>query len=161
MPDMLVRLYDMPDHSDLIAKLRSKGVEVRPALALEKDIVVEWVGKTFSSLWGTECERGFVHTPVSTIVAIDNGKLIGFASYDCTLRGFFGPTGVDENQRGCGIGKALLFAALRAMWEVGYGYAIIGSAGPQDFYTKYSSAVVIENSVPGVYRGMLTQSQVK
>ena len=54
-----------------------------------------------------------------------------------------------------GIGRALLLACLHGMWEEGYGYGIIGSAGPVDFYKKTVGAIVIEDSSPGVYRGML------
>ena len=53
------------------------------------------------------------------------------------------------------IGAALLLACLSAMREEGYGYAVIGSVGPADFYKKICGAVEIEGSSPGVYRGML------
>ncbi len=37
----------------------------------------------------------------------------------------------------------------------GYAYAIIGGAGPTEFYTKAVGAVAIEGSTPGIYRGVL------
>ena len=80
--------------------------------------------------------------------------MLGFAGYDCTYRDFFGPTGVDETQRGRGIGKALLFRCMEAMRDEGYGYAIIGSAGPVDFYKKMLGATVIEGSIPGIYKDL-------
>ena len=86
---------------------------------------------------------------------MEGGALVGFACYDATIRGFFGPTGVHEAQRGRGLGKALLFAALHTMWEVGYAYAVIGSAGPTEFYAKAVGATPIEGSTPGIYRGLL------
>jgi hypothetical protein len=161
MPDMLVRLYNLPDYHDLRETLRAEGVVIRPALALEKDIVVEWVAHQFSALWGTECEKGFFNTPVSTLIAVDNGVLVGFASYDATKRGFFGPTGVREDQRGRQIGKLLLWACLMAMRELDYGYAVIGGVGPADFYAKAVGATMIDDSVPGVYAGILTKSQLE
>jgi len=161
MPDMLVRLYDLPDYHELLLKLRAEGVVIRPALALEKDIVVEWVGQTFSSLWGTECEKGFFNSPVSTFIAIENGVLIGFASYDATKRGFFGPTGVREDRRGRQIGKVLLWACLDAMNALDYGYAVIGGVGPAEFYAKAVGATLIDGSTPGIYAGILTKSQVE
>jgi hypothetical protein len=41
----------------------------------------------------------------------------------------------------------------------GYGYAIIGAAGPVDFYAKAVNAVAIPDSWPGVYKGMLRDPQ--
>jgi predicted N-acetyltransferase YhbS len=77
--------------------------------------------------------------------------MIGFAAYDATCRNFFGPTAVDEKWQGKGIGKALLLAALHAMKNDGYAYAIIGGAGPVDFYKKALGAIEIEGSTPGIY----------
>lgn len=80
--------------------------------------------------------------------------MIGFACYNATAKGFFGPTGVSPEARGLGAGKALLIAALHAMREDGYGYGIIGAAGPTEFYAKTVGATEIPDSVPGIYRGM-------
>jgi hypothetical protein len=44
---------------------------------------------------------------------------------------------------------------MEAMRDEGYGYAIIGSAGPVDFYNKMSGATVIEGSVPGIYKDLI------
>jgi GNAT superfamily N-acetyltransferase len=158
MPDMLVKLYDLPPHIPLIAELAGAGVEIRPARAPEKRLVTAWIEQHFGAMWAAEAEKGFANTPVSTLLAIEGGALVGFACYDATIRGFFGPTGVDEAQRGRGIGKALLWAALHGMWEVGYAYAVIGGAGPVDFYAKAVGAVPIEGSSPGIYRGMLSEA---
>ena len=155
MPDMLVKLYELPDHTELITSLQQEGVLIRPAFSFEKWIVSKWITEQFSASWAAEAERGFAHTPISTLVALQDNLLLGFASYDCTARGYFGPTGVREDQRGRGIGKALLYATLKAMWDVGYGYAVIGGAGPTDFYTKFSGAAIIEGSSPGIYRNLL------
>ena len=80
---------------------------------------------------------------------------LGFACHDATCPNFFGPTGVDPNERMHGIGKALLFNCLEAMKQQGYGYAIIGGVGPAEFYAKTVGAIPIEGSEPGVYRGLL------
>lgn len=159
MPDMLVKLYELPDYSGLVNELKDAGVQIRPAFSFEKCIVCDWITAHFSASWSAEAGRGFAKTPISTIVAVDNGILLGFASYDCTALGFFGPTGVREDQRGRGIGKALLWASLKAMWDIGYGYAVIGGAGPLDFYSKAVGATVIEGSVPGIYRNLLQAQQ--
>ncbi len=53
-------------------------------------------------------------------IATENGKLVGFACYDSSSKGFFGPIGVDPQRRGENIGQALLVRTLTAMREYGY-----------------------------------------
>ncbi|MDY3286450.1 MAG: GNAT family N-acetyltransferase, partial [Eubacteriales bacterium] len=60
-----------------------------------------------------------------------------------------------ETERHAGIGTVLLLRCLRAMREDGYGYAIIGSAGPVDYYRKVCGATVIEGSSPGIYSDLI------
>lgn len=151
MPDMLVKLYELPDDINL----ETSGVTIRRALAPEKHIVLRWVEENFSSHWVSECDVTFSRQPVSCFIAIEEKQIVGFACYEATCKNFFGPTGVLENQRGRGIGKALLITTLNAMRESGYAYAIIGGVGPAEFYEKAVGAVLIEDSSPGIYRGLL------
>ncbi len=155
MPDMLVKLYALPDHNDDAERLREAGVDVRRALAPEKHLVAQWVRAQFNEHWASECEVSFARAPVSCFIAVEDRRLLGFACYDATMKDFFGPTGVDPKERGRGIGRALLVAALLAMRAEGYGYAIVGAIGPADFYAKAVGAVVIPESSPGIFRGML------
>lgn len=155
MPDMLVKLYDLPLPEPLTADLTGRGIEVRRALSPEKHLVVGWVRQAFGDHWGSECEVSFASRPVSCFIATGGGQVIGFACYEATCRDFFGPTGVAPERRGLGIGKALLLACLHAMRAEGYAYAVIGGAGPVDFYAKACGAVPIEGSQPGIYRGLL------
>jgi GNAT superfamily N-acetyltransferase len=157
MPDMLVKLYNLNKADSLIEIQKASAVDIRRALPPEKHIVVNWVLREFHEHWASECEVAFSHHPVSCFVAIENEKIIGFACYNVTYKGFFGPEGVTKVARGRGIGKALLFASLHAMAEDGYAYAIIGRASPIEFYSKAVDALVIEGSTPGIYRGMLKE----
>lgn len=159
MPDMLVKLYELPPLAPVIEAQRQAGIDIRLALAPEKIYIVNWVLKTFGKIWASETDVAIGSRPVSCFIAVENEKIIGFGCYDTTKKGFFGPTGVDESLRKRGTGKALLLACLHAMREQGYGYAIIGAAGPTDFYAKTVGATIIENSSPGVYRGMLREEQ--
>ena len=54
-----------------------------------------------------------------------------------------------------GIGRALLLRSLAAMRAEGYAYAVIGGVGPQEFYKKCVGAMLIPDSVPGIYRDFL------
>ncbi|WP_119069980.1 GNAT family N-acetyltransferase [Aggregatilinea lenta] len=156
MPDMLVKLYTLPDLAPVLAEQAAQGITVRRALAPEKRRVVEWVRKHFhDTAWDSECDVSFAHQPIGCYVAVRDGALIGFGCYDVTAKGFFGPTGVAESARGLGTGKALLLACLHSLRIEGYGYAIIGAAGPTEFYTHIVGATVIEDSWPGVYAGLL------
>ena len=72
-----------------------------------------------------------------------------------TAKGFYGPTGVSEDARGTGIGKALLFKSMEALRESGYVYGVIGGEGQREFYEKVCNAQEIPNSDPGIYTDIL------
>ena len=159
MADMLASLVDLPDIRPLIAKQREEGIVIRRAHTFELTPVREFILKHFGVGWADETSAGFANKPVTVFIAIDQtgqkSKIVGFAAYECTCRDFFGPTGVDPEYRGRGIGKALLLAALHGLRELGYAYAIIGGVGPSEFYKKCCGAIEIPNSTPGIYRDML------
>jgi ribosomal protein S18 acetylase RimI-like enzyme len=153
--DLLVRLYDLPSPAPAIERAASAGVEIRPALAPEKHVVTRWVAEHFSAAWASECEAAFAREPVACLVAVKGNALCGFAAHEATCRGFFGPLGVHREWRGQHLGAALTLAALHSMRARGYGYAIIGSAGPVEFFRRLVDAQPIAGSEPGVYRGLL------
>lgn len=159
MPDMLVKLYTLPPLAPSLEHQREQGIDIRRALAAEKHVVVAWVQREFGSGWASETDVAFSNHPNSCFLAVEGETMIGFACYDVACLNFFGPTGVTEAARGRGTGKALLLVCLHAMYAMGYGYAIIGAAGPVDFYTKAVGAMPIEDSWPGVYRGMLREQE--
>ena len=154
MADLLVRLYDLPIF-EAEARVAASGITVRRALAPEGHLVLDWIGRHFNAYWVSEASKGLAQAPVTTWVAVRDGKLLGFACHDTTAKGFFGPTGVDEAARGQGIGEALLIATLKGMREAGYAYAVIGDPGPVEFYKKRLDAMEIPGSKPGIYAGML------
>ena len=63
--DLLVKLYDLPDSTVALKKLRKRGIEIRRALAPEKTLVTDWVRKTFSSAWANECDVIRAHCSAS------------------------------------------------------------------------------------------------
>lgn len=158
MPDMLVKLYELPPLEPLIEQQADIGITIRRTIAPESHLVVSWVRQHFSEYWASECTAAYAQQPPSCFVAVKEGELIGFACYDTTVKNFFGPTGVSEAARGHGTGRALFMVTLHAMRWAGYAYAIIGSAGPTEFYEKAVGATIIPDSSPGIYRGMLRRS---
>ena len=137
MSDMLVRLYALPSQP----KPLTDGYVVRRAAAYEKSVIRHWIGQHFSTQWASEADVAFSRQPISCFLALYQERLAGFACYEATCRGYFGPGGVLEAHRGQGLGTRLLFECLRSMKEMGYAYAIIGGVGPKEFYVKTVGAI--------------------
>ena len=155
MMDMLVRLYDLPPLQPELDAMKAEGISVFRALPPNRNMVVEWVREHTSDLAAGEAEGCFGSPVPSVFIAVKDGKILGYACYNATAPDFFGPTEVDEEYRGMGIGRALLISALSALRDEGYAYAIIGGVGPAEFYSKCAGAVLIEGSDPGIYSRML------
>ncbi len=155
MTDMLVRLYDLPAAPPLGLRQGADGLRVMRPLVQDARHVLAFVTTHFGAAapgWVDECRATLQRQPPSCFVAERGGVLLGFACYDATARGMFGPTGVAETERGRGIGRALLLACLHAMAADGYAYGVIGWVHEQDFYRKAVGAVPIAGSEPGLYR---------
>ena len=154
--DLLVNLYS-GRLDELGQRVAGNAAVIRLALPPAQHVIKDWVREHFSEYWVSEVTAAMAHQPPGCLIATVDGKLVGFACYDATARGFFGPTGVSEDQRGKGIGVALFYHTLAAMKAHGYAYAVIGSAGPVDFYANAVGAIPIPSSAgdENVYRGML------
>ena len=151
MPDMLVRLYDLPDAAPYYRRAAEAGVAVRRAEPWDRFALRSFVEAKFPGPWAAEADLAFSGHPITGFVAVLQGSIVGFGVFECSRRGYFGPTGVREDLRGRGIGAALLFRCLEAMGHMGYAYAVIGGVGPQSFYEKVCGAFVIPGSDPGIY----------
>jgi GNAT superfamily N-acetyltransferase len=151
MHDMLVKLYGLDTY---LAASRSlpADIVIRKPIGPEKFRVAEWVKKKFYEAWASEFEMALANRPITCYIAVRNREPVGFACYDATVRGFFGPMGVDGSCRKKGIGSNLSLAVLADMRAAGYGYAIIGGVGPADFYRKIAGAVDIAGSDPGIWK---------
>ncbi|MDR2973739.1 MAG: GNAT family N-acetyltransferase [Propionibacteriaceae bacterium] len=148
MSDMLVRLYaiEYPFNQDLT----SQGISIKRGSVVDKDAILGFIRQEFPEAtgWIGECEYALFNR--SCWIAVRDHQIIGFACYDATAKGFFGPTGVAQSQRGHGIGLELLLRALWSMREAGYAYAIIGWAATDaiSFYERAVGATLIEDSTP-------------
>lgn len=148
---MLARLYDLPDAALHEKRVDDSGFQVRRAEPWDRTRMLEFAGQHFGDLWALEADRAFNRTPITAHVALQAAEIVGFAVFECTRRGYFGPTGVREDRRGNGLGSLLLLRCLQSMREMGYGYAVIGGVGPAQFYEKLVGAFVIPGSDPGIY----------
>jgi GNAT superfamily N-acetyltransferase len=151
MPDLLVNLLKLPS----LEQLKDEDVNIRRAQPFEITPTREFIEKNFSVAWADEVSVGFANKPVTVVIATRDSRVIGFAGYECTRKAFFGPTGVAADERGRGVGTALLIASLWGLRELGYVYGIIGGAGPVEFYQRAVGAIVIPDSEPGIYKDLL------
>ena len=152
MSDMLVKLYELRDDWGFLAQQENLGITIRKPIGPEKQLIVDWVREKFSEAWSSETDVAISNKPESCFIAVKENKVIGFACYDATALGFFGPIGVEESCRGKGTGKALLLACLLDMKLNGYGYAIIGQTDKLEFYAGVVGAVEIPDSSSSVWK---------
>ncbi|WP_129629299.1 GNAT family N-acetyltransferase [Candidatus Oscillochloris fontis] len=165
MADMLVKLYHVTPDPLLIARLAQEQITLKRVLApdalrvihfIETNAEAHWPQESKES-WMAECAASMANHPPTCFVAVQQRTIIGFACYNATAKGYFGPMGVLREAQGNGVGKALLITSLLAMWDEGYGYAIIGwpARSAMNFYAKTVQAQVIEDSSPGIYRRLI------
>ena len=170
MADMLVKLYDLPELAPVLTKQALNGVQIRRAHPDEKHIIAQWVGAHINPHWSIGCEVALEQRPPTCYIAFEKDSsfvptndpydlpaeiLLGFVVYDVVAKGVLGPIGVREDRRDAQIGTALLLTGLHAMAVDRYAYAVIGWAGPVEWYARTVGATLIENSEPGVFRGSL------
>ncbi len=159
MRDMLVSLLNLPNGTEGELKLNQKGIIFKRPIAPELHFVEEWVGANFSAYWASEVRVAFAAKPVTCWIAQKANKIIGFACYDTTTRGFFGPTGTIEEERGKGVGKILTIKALESLRELGFAYGIIGGVGPASYYEKIVGAKIIEGSENNIYQYLIRKDK--
>ncbi|MBE6757419.1 MAG: GNAT family N-acetyltransferase [Ruminococcaceae bacterium] len=151
MSDMLVNLYDLPK-----APTVAEGTRIVRVLPPDFGKVLTFVKTHFDGGWVHECETALHQSPPACFAAVREHAVVGFACYDATARGMFGPVGVDAAVRGQGIGAALTYRCMEAMKEAGYAYAVIGWCDEkQAFYTRTVGAMPIENTGDTVYSRMI------
>lgn len=155
MPDMLVNLLTLASLEPVLLELAASQIQVRRAQPFEITPVMEFVEEEFSVRWADEISVGFANKPVSVFIATMGGNVVGFSAYECTRRNFFGPTGVAENMRCRGVGRALVLAGLWGLRERGYVYGVIGRVGPVEFYERSVGATTIPDSETGIYTDLL------
>mgnify|MGYP003288908469 FL=1 len=59
MPDMLVKLYKLPETNELYKKLEDNGIVIMRPMTPNKTKVVEWVREHFSDGWADEISAAF------------------------------------------------------------------------------------------------------
>jgi hypothetical protein len=142
--DMIVNLYALRKPANILPE----GIRIARAIPFEAGEVAAFVRASFpEGQWADEIQGALMGPLPRVYVAIADHRIVGFAAYDATAKGFFGPFGVKGDMRKKGIGEALAYQTFLAMREDGYAYAIIGWAGPKEWYEKTFNAVGLNNSL--------------
>jgi mycothiol synthase len=123
------------------ARLAQAGFAVRRLLPDDRGQFSDWLKRHWSSTWHAEALASFENDPVSTFVAISEGRICAFASYNVTtFEHVFGPTGAEPPLQGRGLGRALLLRCMRDLKEQGHTTAEICWVGPIAFYARVADA---------------------
>ncbi|MGD6892865.1 GNAT family N-acetyltransferase [Bacillus mobilis] len=139
--DLAVDLKDfVPTYNDLSCTVRKANVSDFEQLA-------SFVNEEFGERWLHSIEYGFrtYKENLPIYIAEKEEVIVGFACYDVVRgkKGLFGPMGTAKQNRVKGVGKQLLHRCLHSMKQDGYEYAIIGKAGPIEFYERTCDARLI------------------
>lgn len=146
--DMIVPLLALPSVEPQLRRLADEGIFVRRTKAWEQPLLRQFISTRFAPPWAEEASIAFANKPVSAFLAFHGIDVVGFAVYECTFRGVFGPIGVEESFRNRDVATALLLKCLESMRAEGYIYAVIGQAGPREFFEKACGAMAVPENWP-------------
>jgi len=118
------------------ARLATEGIVVRRAYGADIPATAAFALQTFSLGWQIEVEEARRFSPPPLNIAIYRDQVVGFAAYDVTGYGRFGPTGTRPDMRKRGIGSVLLKRCLQQMYDRGDLTTEIAWAGPVAFYAR-------------------------
>jgi mycothiol synthase len=123
------------DTGEAESALAGQGIVFRRLRHEDEPVLRPWIHGHWGSSWATEACNSLKNDPVTSHVALKDGRLVGFATYDVmALTSGFGPTGVEESMRGLGLGKILLFRCLEDMKERGDRHCEVTWVGPISYY---------------------------
>ena len=69
MPDMLVKLYELPDSAPFMTRQADAGITTRRAIPPEKHLVVGWVRRTFGAPYEQKGARAFFQNAGCYVIA--------------------------------------------------------------------------------------------
>lgn len=123
------------------AALAAAGFAVRRAASGDRaDLDRYLVG--WGPRWRPQVLRAFEQEPIGCHIALWHGQIVAFAANDVARPGWFGPTGVDVEHRGRGIGAVLLRRCLADWQRAGRKRGEISWIGPLYFYVTAVDAYV-------------------
>jgi len=100
-----------------------------------------WLRDHWSAVWHYEALSSYANDPISTFVALADGRICAFASYNTTtFEHVFGPTGTEPALQGRGLGRVLFLRCMRDLRDMGHQSAEICWVGPIAFYARVADA---------------------
>jgi mycothiol synthase len=129
--------------ADPEARLAARGLTVRRAEPGDTQAVRALV-QAHWPVWRAEVTNALNNHPISLHLALQQGRMLGFAAYDTNNlgTGWFGPMGTVPAAEGQGLGRVLLWRCLQDQKAQGHATAVIPWVGPIDFYTRYAGAQI-------------------
>jgi mycothiol synthase len=124
------------------ARLAKDGFEVRRLEKSDADAFDEYLRTVWHENWRVEGMRSLRRNPVSTHVALKEGRIVGFASHSVSGPGQFGPMGTNPELRGKGVGAILLKRCLADQRDAGFAECDIQWVGPKGFYADHVGAKI-------------------
>ncbi|MCL4543811.1 MAG: GNAT family N-acetyltransferase [Chloroflexi bacterium] len=123
-------------------QLRQHHIEIRRFERDDEGVLDAYLRQYWSPGWRFEGLEA-LHLgsePVPGFAAWKDGAIIGFAVYDVTRPGWFGPIGTNPEERSSGVGGALLLQCLRDWQLAGRQRGEIAAIGPLYFYVSTCGA---------------------
>jgi len=120
-----------------------EGIIVRRAQHEDRERTLFAVEQMFSKAWWFETSLAFRAVQPTAYIAERDGEVVGFADYDATNFGLFGPTGVHESLRGRKVGAVLYRRCLSDMRALGHPYALVPTNLERlNFYHREGGATI-------------------
>jgi len=138
--DLIVYLDQIKEDESL------ENEDIRKVGEEDRETLQKFIEKEFRARWMKHINHAFDHKLEPSIyVYEENNEIVGFACFDVVRgkKGLFGPMGTAKHLRSKGVGVKLLGKCMFEMKKVGYETAIIGEAGPIEFYQKVLGARVM------------------
>jgi mycothiol synthase len=124
-------------------RLAAEGFAFRRLDPDDREEFGAWLRTWWGENWYAEGLASYENQPISTFIAIHQGRICAFASYNvAALDGGFGPTGTEPSLQGRGVGRVLLLRCLDDLRKLGFSQAEICWTGPITFYARAAGAVM-------------------
>ncbi|ACZ41327.1 GCN5-related N-acetyltransferase [Thermobaculum terrenum ATCC BAA-798] len=138
--DLLSRDWDTSADEDRLAR---EGFVFRRLSLDDREEFSKWLLDVWGSTWQCEALATYQNEPISTHIALRDGRICAFASYGGTaFENGFGPTGTEEQLRGKGIGRILFYRCMRDLRMLGHEKCEVIWVGPIPFYAKVADAKI-------------------
>ncbi len=122
-------------------RLGREGFIIRRLTPEDREAFSAWLQELWSPVWHFEALSSYENDPISTFMAVHDGRICAFASYNVTMfENGFGPTGTGFEWRSRGLGRVLFYRCMRDLKALGHQTAEICWVGPIAYYARVADA---------------------